>query len=235
MSDREVHILGVKHTDERIHSGVDAEAEKAGGVGVVYHEWPKSSHGLLEFLFWVLLKSPASILPATIYTITSVIEMGRGLSLDSSGTTHFKSECKVAAERLRDEYDADLVNVGMNRIDLLKRRGWFSALISWGIILVALWIVKRTLVLGDPGILAGLFFPIILAAIYRNRTLNNVRGSRDEHMANIILRDYTERHPTTAFVIVGQKHVEGIASRIGLQFSPTCRWLSNEADLEDED
>lgn len=235
MPDRDVHILGVKHTDERIHSSVDAEAEQADCVGVVYHEWPKSSHDPLEFLFWILLKSPSSILPATIYAITSVIKMGRGVSVDPSGTTHIKSECKVAAERLRDEHNADLVNVGMNRIDLLKRRSWFSALVSWGIILLAVWIVNRAMVMENSSLFVGLTVPIILSAIYRNRTLINVRESRDEHMANNLLEDYTERQPTTAFVIVGQKHVEGIASRVGQRYSPICRWLSNEADLEGRD
>ena len=233
--DWDVHILGVKHTDERIHGGVDAEAEQADGVGVVYHEWPKSSHDPLEFLFWILLKSPSSILPATLYAITSVIKMGRGVSVDSSGTTHIKPECKVAAERRRDEHDADLVNVGMNRIDLLKRRGWFSALVSWWIVLLAVWIMNRAIVMGNSWLFVLLTVPIILSAIYRNRTLNNVRETRDEHMANTLLEDYTEHQPTTAFVIVGQKHVEGIASRIGQRVSPICRWLSNEADLEGED
>jgi len=235
VSERDVRILGVKHTDDRVHSSIQGEAEQSDGVGVVYHEWPESSHDLLDFLPWLLVKSPASIIPATLSAIISVVKMRRGVSVDSSGTAYIKSECKVATERLRDEYDADLVNVGMNRIDLLKRRSWFSALLSWGIVLLAIWIIIQTIEMGNPALLRWLIVPLILSVTYRVRTLDSVRDSRDEHMATAILQDYNERQPTTAFVIVGQKHVEGIASRVGRRFSPVCRWLSNEADLKDGD
>jgi hypothetical protein len=234
VSDQDIRILGVKHTDDRIHSGVDAEAEQADGIDVVYHEWPESSHDLFEFLFWHLLKSPSSSLPATLYALSSVIKMRRGVSVDSSGTAQVKSECKVAAERLRDEYDADLVNVGMNRIDLLKRRSWVSALFSWVIVLLAVLVIKQAVVTGNLALLGAIVVPVALSMIHRVRTLNNIRESRDKHMASTILEDYTKRPPTIAFVIVGQKHVEGIASRVGGRFSPVCRWLSNEADLENK-
>lgn len=234
MTDRDIRILGVKHTDDRIHDGVSNEAEQVDELDVVYHEWPESTPDLIRYLFWLLLKNPSVIPPATIYAIRSMITMRRGFSVDSTGTTHIKSECKVAAERLRDNHGADLVNVGMNRTELLKQRGWFSAAQSWGIVLLGIWIVKRAVDTGNFAALWLLILPFGLAAFHRVRTLDKVRDTRDTHMTNTILEDYTEREAKAAFIIVGQKHIEGIASRLGGRFSPVCRWLSNEADLRDE-
>ncbi|NLV13954.1 hypothetical protein [Haloarcula argentinensis] len=235
MSEQDIHILGVKHADDRIHSGVDTEADQVDNIDVVYHEWPESSHDTQEFLFWWLLKSPSSGFPAILYLLRSVLKMRRGVSVDSSGTAHVKSECKIAAERLRDEYDADLVNVGMNRIDLLKDRSWTSALFSWSIVILAVLIMWQAIMAENLAFLVAMLVPVVLSMGYRGRVLNNVREARDEHMANAILGDYTERPSSTGFVITGQKHIEGIASRVGRRYSPVCRWLSNEADIEPEE
>lgn len=231
MSDIEIQLLGVKHPDERIHQEIDNVAAQDGGPDVVYHEMPDSTTGFAEFSVWMILKNPAGIVPAILYVIKSMLKMRRGVSVSSSGTAHIKSECRVAAERLREDYDADLVNIGMNRLDLLKRRSWRSAAASWGIILVALWIILKSIQLGALGGLWFLIFPFALSLRHRTRTLDNIRELRDEHLASNINKDIDGQGRATPIVIVGQKHVEGIGSHLSVYgYSTVCRWLSREAD-----
>jgi hypothetical protein len=229
----DVSIFGVEHTNDRIHDRIEEEADRI-DLDVVYHEWPESSHSFQAIVGWGLLKNPVVIAPSLLYLVRSMIAMRRAPSIDSSGTVYLKSECKVAAESLRDEYNAKLVNIGMDRVELLKRRSWASAAVSWGIAIIAIWIVTSAIVSNTPSTLWGLIVPILLSIIHRHRTLSNVRDERDEYMATAILKDIDHREPSTAFVLVGEKHVQGIGVHLSIaDLNPVCRWLIKEAETEE--
>lgn len=233
MPDTVVHVLGVKHTDSRIHDGIDEEATQVGPPDVIYHEMPESAPNFWEFTLWMFLKNPAGIIPSLIYFVRSMLTTRLGFGVGSDGRTYVKTECRVAAERLRDEYDAHLVNIGMNRLDLLKRRSWLTAATSWAITIVALAIIVSVLSSGNLSHLWALIVPLALSMMHRVRTLDNIRDTRDEHMANQIRRDSDSANRTKAIAIVGQKHVEGIGVVLGVGgYSPNCRWITREEDYK---
>jgi hypothetical protein len=231
VSQSEVSLLGIKHTDERIHSLIDDETDSLKSVGAIYHEQPESRSSFSEHSKWVLLKNPVGIFSSLRYLLQSMVSMRRGLTVEDTGTVQLKSECRIAAERLRDELDAPLTNIGMNRTELLKRRSWLSAVYSWVIVGLALWVCGAVVVTSAPVWLVFLLIPLILAVDHRSRTLTQIREMRDVHMASNILDSLANEDPETAVVIVGEKHLPGIGAELGAAgYRPICRWVSQEAD-----
>lgn len=231
----DIRILGVKHTDKRIHPRIDDETERDSPPDVVYHEFPESIPDSKEHVYWLLRKDPASILPNLIYLIYAMFVMRRGFSVDSAGKAHVKSECRIAAERLRNEFDAELVDVGMDRVDLLKERSWSLSFQSWAIFLPTLAIIVRIGRTGNLIFLWGLLILLLISFLHFDRTLGHMREDRDEHLAERISSDYIHQRRGTAYILVGQDHVRGIASHLGSEVSPVCRWLSAEADIAEEE
>lgn len=220
--------------DSRIHDSIDEEAARSGCPDVIYHEMPESTPIFWEFAFWMVLKNPAGIIPSLIYFLRSILKTRLGFGVSQDGRTYVKTECREAAERLRDKYDADIVNIGMNRLELLKHQSWLSAATSWAITILALVILASALHSGNFSHLWALIAPLALSMMHRIRTLDNIRDIRDEHMANRIHRDSNSANRTRAMTIVGQKHVEGIGVVLGVHgYSPNCRWITREEDYKD--
>lgn len=232
MADSDIRILGVKHSDDSIHEPIEEEAASVAGPDIVFHEWPESNPDFWNYAYWTLLKNPVVIVPAFLHLVRAMVRMRRGITVTSTGSVELETECKRAAKQIRDEYDSNLVYIGMNRAELLKERKWTSALHSWGIFLFIIGSIWMSVVNGELAFLWFLLFPVVFSVAHRKRTLDQVRDLRDKHMARSIL-DYTQEHrPESAFVIVGEKHVKGIGAQLGARdIFPVCRWLTSESDF----
>lgn len=233
MSASDVRIFGVKHSDDSIHEPIEEEAASVAGPDVVFHEWPESDPDFWNYAYWTLLKNPIVVVPAVLHLVRAMLRMRRGISVTSSGSVILETECKRAAEQIRDEYGSNLVYVGMNRVELLKQRTLWSAFQSWVILLITIWIIWTAGTSEKLAFLSFLIFPIGFSMAHRKRTLDKVRDIRDEHMANNILEYLQEHRPESAFVIVGEKHVKGIGAQLGARdIFPVCRWVVSETVID---
>jgi len=226
----DVRIFGINHTDDRIHEPIDHAAEHANSPDMVFHEWPQSNEKTRTQVFWLLFKNPFNLLLGGLKLLEYRLKMGRGFTTEPGEGTMVKSECRIATERLDEEYDAARVPIGTGRVKRLKQMSYMSSFLSWSAIAVLLLFLALGITRG-PGYLLFISVAVLIGISNQMWVQNRIRPLRDKNMADQIIDGIRSKEPESVFIVVGENHVEGIAKNLGAcDIYPECRWVVSELE-----
>jgi len=232
-----LQILGVRHTDERVPRLILEQVYET--VDGVYHETPETDSSTAVYAVATLLLNPIGFIVGGLVWLLFLGSRAKLLAVmvlrgraDELQWIHDGSvQGRRAANRIEDEYGVEWEPVGMNRVERVKNTPIALIVFSWlvmGVLLFSL------LGFTDPvQIRLLLLFTTLGAIIGVTYLLHDARNSaRDKRMFNNIL-DRAEGGEEVV-VIVGENHVEGIASHAAAaSIEYEAQWLSSTADLAD--